>query len=111
MTATNLVVELEKAFSFQGHSIERRRLEALALIRLYAEKATYRPPLVLEIEAAAIGSIAEERDTWRTRALHLEAALRTAINSVECASIDPVTKEELPWYKQASEYLGRNDHE
>ncbi len=39
MTAINLVVELEKTFSFQGHSIERRRLEALALIRLYAKKA------------------------------------------------------------------------
>lgn len=32
-------------------------------------------------------------------------ALETAINSVECGSIDSNTGEELPWYKQAHEAL------
>ena len=108
MTAITLVAELEKSFAFQGHSIERRRLEALALIRLYAEKATFpsdEPPLTLQIEAAAISSIAEERDVWRMQALLLKSALKTAMNTVECASIDPVTKQELPWYKQAKAAL------
>jgi hypothetical protein len=41
MTATNLVIEIEKSLGFHGHSIERRRLEVLALIRLYAEKAIF----------------------------------------------------------------------
>lgn len=32
-------------------------------------------------------------------------ALKTAINTVECASIDPNTREELPWYRQAKAAL------
>lgn len=32
-------------------------------------------------------------------------ALETAINSVECSSVDSDTREELPWYKQAHEAL------
>ena len=32
-------------------------------------------------------------------------ALETAVNTVECASIDPVTKQELPWYKMAKAAL------
>ncbi len=31
----------------------------------------------------------------------LREALKAAINTVECASCDPVTKIELPWYIQA----------
>lgn len=32
-------------------------------------------------------------------------ALETAINTVECASIDTTSGEELPWYKQAHHAL------
>ncbi len=35
----------------------------------------------------------------------LRDALKTAINTVECASIDPITKRELPWYTQAKAAL------
>ncbi len=36
---------------------------------------------------------------------NLISALQTAVNSVECASIDPITKAELPWYRQAKAAL------
>lgn len=36
----------------------------------------------------------------------LREALEVAINSVECASICPQTKEELPWYRKAKKALG-----
>jgi hypothetical protein len=36
----------------------------------------------------------------------LRDALRLAINTVECASVDIRTGEELPWYKTAKRLLG-----
>jgi RecB family endonuclease NucS len=38
-------------------------------------------------------------------------ALEVAINTVECASIDLNTQEELPWYKMAKAVLERTNHE
>lgn len=42
-----------------------------------------------------------------TRIKELEDALRLAINTIECASIDIRTGEPLPWYKHAQEVLAR----
>lgn len=35
----------------------------------------------------------------------LREALELAFNTVECASCDPITREELPWYKNAKRAL------
>lgn len=40
-------------------------------------------------------------ETLQNRIKQLEEVVSTAINTVECASIDVRTGEELPWYKMA----------
>jgi len=55
-------------------------------------------------DVAAIWLVAElekELTEERARNVKLAGALKTAINTVECASIDLHTGEDLPWYKQA----------
>jgi chromosome segregation ATPase len=50
-------------------------------------------------------ALARENAELRAKVEELGAALKTAINTVECASIDLKTGEELPWYKAAKAAL------
>ncbi len=49
-------------------------------------------------DSAQLAEADEECARYLARIKKLESALRVAINTVECASIDVRTGEELPWY-------------
>ena len=46
-----------------------------------------------------------ENERLAARVKELERVVEVAINTVECASIDIRTGEELPWYKMARKAL------
>ena len=57
--------------------------------------------------AHAYERVCKTLEQTKARCEKLEVALRMAINSVECASLDANTDEELPWYRAAHAALSK----
>lgn len=74
--------------------------EGVATAYLDAEDFSVNSIAAIIDSSTSLPSLMAQRDA-------LMEALQTAINTVECASIDPQTGEELPWYRQAKAALDK----